>query len=102
MSLIKSEQQWDFPNAWAPHQHMLVKALLQQGERDLALKYARKYFRSVHQGWLKTGYMYEKYDVREPGKRGSGGEYEVQAGFGWTNGVTISFIHTFRDDLIEL
>lgn len=46
--------------------------------------------------------MYEKYDVRVPGQRGSGGEYEVQSGFGWTNGVTISFIHIFRDELIEL
>ena len=63
--MIKSGQQWDFPNAWAPNQHLLVKSLLRMGERELALKYARSFFFSVHQGWLKNGLIYEKYDVHK-------------------------------------
>ena len=31
--------------------------------------------------------MIEKYDVYHPGDMGGGGEYELQDGFGWTNGV---------------
>jgi alpha,alpha-trehalase len=31
--------------------------------------------------------MVEKYDV-DSGQAGGGGEYPVQDGFGWTNGVT--------------
>ncbi len=29
------------------------------------------------------------------------GEYEVQTGFGWTNGVIIDFMVLFGDDLIS-
>ena len=35
--------------------------------------------------------MFEKYDVRRVGP-GTGGEYDVQTGFGWTNGVAISLL----------
>lgn len=37
--------------------------------------------------------MFEKTDVRyENGRPGSGGEYFVQAGFGWANGVIIELL----------
>ena len=37
--------------------------------------------------------MFEKTDVRYAnGRPGSGGEYEVQAGFGWANGVVLDFL----------
>ena len=31
----------------------------------------------------------------QPGKRGGGGEYEAQDGFGWTNGVFLYFLHKY-------
>lgn len=31
--------------------------------------------------------MIEKYDVTSPERLGGGGEYPLQDGFGWTNGV---------------
>ena len=31
----------------------------------------------------------------QPGKRGGGGEYEAQDGFGWTNGVFLFFLHEY-------
>lgn len=100
VSAIKSSQQWDFPNAWAPNHHTMVTSLLEY-DRNLALKYAKKFFNAVYEGWKRTNSIFEKYDVLVPGERGSGGEYEVQSGFGWTNGVTLSFINTFRDDLLD-
>jgi alpha,alpha-trehalase len=35
----------------------------------------------------QTGKLEEKYDVIDTGRRGGGGEYPTQDGFGWTNGV---------------
>ena len=33
----------------------------------------------------------------QPGKRGGGGEYEAQDGFGWTNGVFLYFLQEYGD-----
>lgn len=38
-----------------------------------------------------------QYSAIDPGKYGGGGEYEVQAGFGWTNGVVFEFLDTYPD-----
>ncbi len=40
--------------------------------------------------------MYEKYNALEVGVGGGGGEYVPQVGFGWTNGVILSMIHTSK------
>jgi alpha,alpha-trehalase len=38
----------------------------------------------------------EKYDIEER-RPGGGGEYPLQDGFGWTNGVTRALIEQFPD-----
>lgn len=53
-----------------------------------------------------------QYDSIVPGQGGGGGEYNVQTGFGWTNGVVLEFLNTFssikmrevgyEDDLTEV
>lgn len=95
-----TEQQWDFPNVWAPHQHILVNFLISIDERDMALHVSRSFFRSVNEGYKKDGDFYEKYNCKTPGFTGKGGEYEPQTGFGWTNGTALSFIYEFGDDLV--
>nr|WP_274938005.1 trehalase family glycosidase [Francisella tularensis] len=40
--------------------------------------------------------MREKYDVIIPEQKAGGGEYIVQDGFGWTNGVVKSFIKMYN------
>ena len=45
------------------------------------------------------GMMYEKYDATSTTKIGGGGEYEVQLGFGWTNGVVLDFLDMYSDRL---
>jgi len=37
--------------------------------------------------YADTGKMVEKYNVSDISKKGGGGEYPHQDGFGWTNGV---------------
>lgn len=44
--------------------------------------------------------MFEKYDVTSIGSHGGGGEYTVQDGFGWTNGVALRFIAEYADTLV--
>lgn len=43
--------------------------------------------------------MFEKYSDQSLNEAGSGGEYEVVVGFGWSNGVLIWTADTFRDKL---
>lgn len=43
--------------------------------------------------------MFEKYSDQSVNEAGSGGEYEVAVGFGWSNGVLIWVADTFRDRL---
>lgn len=43
--------------------------------------------------------MFEKYSDQSLNEAGSGGEYVVVVGFGWSNGVLIWVADTFRDRL---
>ena len=43
--------------------------------------------------------MYEKYDATAETKEGGGGEYDVQLGFGWTNGVVLDFLDMYSKKL---
>ncbi|KAI0036264.1 Six-hairpin glycosidase-like protein [Vararia minispora EC-137] len=47
-----------------------------------------------------TGNMFEKFSIRNIDVGGSGGEYTVQAGFGWTNGVALWTAARFGDRLV--
>jgi alpha,alpha-trehalase len=39
--------------------------------------------------------MFEKYDSEEIGVAGGGGEYTVQTGFGWSNGVLLELLNRY-------
>ena len=104
--VVSSSQQWDFPNSWAPLEYFLDKMyenLLKEttttenqllaGEiRKAHLHSVQRWIRATYCGWLRNGSFFEKYDVRHSGKSGFGGEYTVQDGFGWTNGVILYFL----------
>jgi alpha,alpha-trehalase len=84
-----SGQQWDAPNGWAPLQWIAVMGLHNYGQLDLASKVAQSWL-SLNESVFKiTGKMLEKYNVFDCDKIGGGGEYPVQDGFGWTNGVYV-------------
>lgn len=40
-----------------------------------------------------------QYDALTLGGTGGGGEYEVQVGFGWTNGVILELLAKYGDKL---
>ncbi|XP_050230185.1 probable trehalase [Mercurialis annua] len=97
-SLTNSGQQWDFPNGWAPLQHMIVEGLARSESKEaksLAEDIAARWVRTNYIGYKKTGAMHEKYDVEKCGESGGGGEYIPQTGFGWSNGVVLTFLEEF-------
>jgi alpha,alpha-trehalase len=80
-------QQWDAPNGWAPLQWIAVRGLRDSGDAALAATIACRWILSVTAVYGRSGKLVEKYNVMTHGG-GSGGEYPLQDGFGWTNGVT--------------
>lgn len=101
-SLSPSGQQWDFPNAWPPLQHMLIAGFAQSSNEDLkqeALKFAQNWMTTNYKAWKATGHMFEKFNVSVHGAPGGGGEYVIQVGFGWTNGVVLDLLQRYPDKL---
>jgi alpha,alpha-trehalase len=126
---LETGQQWDEPNVWPPLMYVLMQGLLNTpatfGEDDpawidlqnLALKLAQRYLDSTFCTWYATGgqtsatpklqglgpdavgIMFEKYADNATNVAGSGGEYSVVEGFGWTNGVLMWTTDTFAEKL---
>jgi alpha,alpha-trehalase len=102
-TLTESGQQWDQPNGWAPLQFLAIEGLEANGEHDLAGEIADRWLRTNIQGYADAGVLVEKYDVeREPSEQrgsggGGGGEYLLQVGFGWTNGVLAKLMAKFPE-----
>ena len=84
---LKTGQQWDAPNGWAPLQWIAVRGLRDSGSRALAATIACRWLVNVTLAYQHSGRLVEKYNVDTDGG-GAGGEYPLQDGFGWTNGVT--------------
>lgn len=97
-SLYQSGEQWDFPNVWAPMQYILIYGLENLNDErasSLAYRWAERWIQSNYVAFRKTGAMYEKYVATEFGAFGGGGEYEVQKGFGWSNGVILDLLDRY-------
>jgi alpha,alpha-trehalase len=102
-SLINSGEQWDFPSGWAPMNWTIIIGLKAIGQIELAKTLAAKWVAKNYLIYINSGgRMFEKYNVAEEcfKARGGGGEYELQEGFGWTNGVILDLLNEFRDDLV--
>jgi alpha,alpha-trehalase len=84
---LATGQQWDAPNGWAPLQWIAVDGLRRYRRDSLAELIACRWMSGVTDVYRDSGKLVEKYDVVTPGRSGGGGEYPLQDGFGWTNGV---------------
>lgn len=96
-TLNRTGQQWDAPNGWAPLQWIAVSGLDRYGAKPLARTIAERWVTTVDSVYRRTGKVIEKYDIEQPGI-GGGGEYAVQDGFGWTNGVVSAMIDRYGID----
>ena len=86
-TLTNTGQQWDSPNGWAPLQWMTIWGLKNYGFNDLAKEISKRWLSLNQRVFARTGKMMEKYNVIDMNLEAGGGEYELQDGFGWTNGV---------------
>lgn len=89
-TLYDSGQQWDAPNGWAPLQWIAFKGLKNYDLDRLANKIKKNWLDANKAIYQKTGKMTEKYNVAEYDLEAGGGEYPLQDGFGWTNGVYLA------------
>ena len=89
-TLKNTRQQWDAPNGWAPLQWITYKGLRNYDFDALASTIKDHWLRANQVIYQKTGKMTEKYNVYVQDLEAGGGEYPLQDGFGWTNGVYLA------------
>ncbi len=89
---FESGQQWDAPNGWAPLQWMAIQGLRNYGFTELANTIKMRWVDLNTKVFKNTGKLMEKYNVADTNLPSGGGEYPVQDGFGWTNGVLLKLI----------
>ena len=89
---INSGQQWDAPNGWAPLQWVAVEGLQNYGQQKVAMDVTWRFLKNVQHTYDREKKLVEKYDVSSTGTGGGGGEYPLQDGFGWSNGVTLRML----------
>ncbi|MBU9606952.1 alpha,alpha-trehalase TreA [Burkholderia multivorans] len=91
-------QQWDAPNGWAPLQWIAIEGLRRYGEPALAKDIGTRFLADVKHVYATEGKLVEKYVVEGAGQGGGGGgEYPLQDGFGWTNGVTLKLLEMYGE-----
>lgn len=98
--LNTTDQQWDFPNGWAPHQWLSIHALRNYNYSDLADTITTNWINLNVNAYNLTGKLVEKYNVTSNNSAGGGGEYPTQDGFGWTNGVLLDLMLSQDDKII--
>jgi alpha,alpha-trehalase len=89
-TLNDTGEQWDYPNGWAPLQWLAIKGLSHYGHEKLSDEVAKRWLALNRQVFQNTGRMMEKYNVVDLDLPAGGGEYPLQDGFGWTNGVVLA------------
>lgn len=91
-TLRESGQQWDAPNGWAPLQWIAIQGLRNYGYDELSGRIKNQWCDNCIRVYRTTGKLVEKYNVSDITLAAGGGEYPVQDGFGWTNGVLLKLL----------
>lgn len=93
-----SGQQWDRPNGWAPLQWMAIKGLYSYGHAHLARDITQRWLLIVSELYELESKLVEKYVLRPTAEHATGGEYPLQDGFGWTNGIVARLLRENPED----
>ncbi len=91
-TLTHTSQQWDAPNGWAPLQWVAIEGLRNYGHHALANEIKHRWVTINMKVFAEKHKLVEKYDVTNTHGLGGGGEYPLQDGFGWTNGVLAALL----------
>jgi alpha,alpha-trehalase len=95
--LATCEPGWDdgtqhnYPVGWAYSHWYVTHGLRVYGYHEDASRIALKWLRLLSGKQAETGVMFERYNVVEPDVPAAG-RYEIQEGFGWTNGVFAALV----------
>lgn len=92
----RTGQQWDAPNAWAPLEYMAIDGLTKYHQDSLAKTIAMRWIETNLRVFKETGKLMEKYNVMDTNLKAGGGEYPLQDGFGWTNGVLLNLLNRYH------
>ncbi len=98
-TLVNTKQQWDGKNGWAPLHWWAVEGLRAYGYEIEATEIASRWISTCDKGFSRDGVLMEKYDVENPSVSAAGGEYELQEGFGWTNGIYLALAEDLTETL---
>jgi alpha,alpha-trehalase len=96
-TLKHSDFQWDSPNGWAPLQWIANIGLMNYNHTELAHTAASRWLSLNEKVYANTGKLMEKYNVVDMNSLTGGGEYPLQDGFGWTNGVYLGLRKIFQE-----
>jgi alpha,alpha-trehalase len=77
---------------------MTIQGLENYRQSELARTIASRWVRLNSTVFKQTGKLLEKYNVVNTTLEAGGGEYPLQDGFGWTNGVLLKLMNTYRLD----
>lgn len=95
-TMFETGQQWDAPNGWAPLHWLTIEGARRYGRDDVAKEVGTRFLADVKQVYASDRKLVEKYVVQGPNAGGGGGgEYPLQDGFGWTNGVTLKLLDLY-------
>lgn len=94
-----TDQQWDAQNSWAPLQWVAITGLEKYGEHALARAIGERFLAEVERVYANQGKLIEKYPAEGLLANGIGGrgEYPLQDGFGWTNGVSLKLLDLYGE-----
>ena len=95
-TLNHTGQQWDAPNGWAPLQYIAIDGLSKYKFDALAKDIANRWITLNLRVFNQTGKLLEKYNVEDINLVAGGGEYPLQDGFGWTNGVLLTLMNRYN------
>src|SRR5690606_14223159 len=96
---VNTGQQWDAPNGWAPLQWRAINGLRNYGKRDLAQQIKIRWMDINKKVYHNTANRVEKYNVVDMSLDAGGGEYPLQDGFGWSNGVMLRLSSEDRQEM---
>jgi alpha,alpha-trehalase len=88
-TLAETKQQWDSPNGWPPLQLISIEGLERYKLKSSAATIKERWVKNNIRVYKNTGKLMEKYNVLDDQLIAGGGEYPLQDGFGWTNGVLL-------------
>ena len=95
-STVDTSQQWDAPNGWAPLHWLALEGARRYRHDHIAREIGTRFLADVKEVYASDHKLVEKYVVEGPNAGGGGGgEYPLQDGFGWTNGVTLKLLDLY-------